>query len=73
MVQYETLAAPRAVLQIRPQWCKGCNLCVETCKHQVLALNELGKISVVQLENCQGCGLCEATCPDYAIKVMKNA
>jgi len=39
----------------------------------VLAIDELGKVQVVNPEACIGCGQCELRCPDYAIFVDKVA
>ncbi|MCI6870471.1 MAG: 4Fe-4S dicluster domain-containing protein, partial [Selenomonadales bacterium] len=52
--------------------CKGCGICVAFCPKQVLALDELGKVQVVNEEACIGCGQCELRCPDYAIFVDKK-
>lgn len=73
MVQIETNKTPKCELEIKKQWCKGCNLCVAACPRSVLALDLLGKIKVVEAEKCIACGLCESTCPDFAIRVIKNA
>lgn len=54
---------------IFPDWCKGCAICVSFCPAKVLALSELGKASVVALEECINCGFCEHHCPDFAIMV----
>lgn len=51
--------------------CKGCELCVESCPRQVLALNERDKVVIVKLEDCIFCGLCELRCPDFAIWLEK--
>ncbi|GAB6171286.1 hypothetical protein JCM15765_07640 [Paradesulfitobacterium aromaticivorans] len=73
MVQVDTTKTPTCKLEIKKQWCKGCNLCVGACPRSVLALDFLGKIQVVEAEKCIGCGLCESTCPDFAIRVIKDA
>ena len=38
----------------------------------LLALDELGKVHVVNGEACIACGQCELRCPDYAIFVDKK-
>jgi len=53
--------------------CKGCGICAAFCPKQVLAVDELGKIQVVNKAACIGCGQCEMRCPDYAIFVDKEA
>ena len=59
-------------LSIKMPRCKGCGICVAFCPKQVLALDELGKVQVVNEEACIGCGQCELRCPYYAIFVDKK-
>ncbi len=59
-------------LELKKQWCKGCNLCISACPKDILALDALGKVLVKKPDACIGCGLCEATCPDYVIRVNGN-
>lgn len=58
-------------IEIKKEWCKGCEICVEFCPTNVLAMNGL-VVEVVNLEACTACGLCEIRCPDFAITVTKN-
>ena len=53
-------------------YCKGCELCVQSCPKGVLALDEKGKIVVKAVEECVFCGICEARCPDFAIWIVKE-
>ncbi len=59
-------------LATRPAYCKGCELCVESCPAGILALDERGRIVVTEPAACVFCGLCEARCPDFAIWVVKE-
>lgn len=53
-------------LVTKPDWCKGCGICVAFCPKKILGLkNE--KIEILDIENCIKCGQCELRCPDYAI------
>ncbi|MBU1276071.1 MAG: 4Fe-4S binding protein [Proteobacteria bacterium] len=52
------------------QWCKGCGICVMICPQKVLALDDLGKVKVVNQDQCNNCKLCEFICPDLAIEVV---
>lgn len=47
--------------------CKGCGICVEFCPKKVLAVNEIGKVGLVNETLCIKCRQCEDRCPDYAI------
>lgn len=59
-------------LQIKKEWCKGCNICVAFCPKQVLALDHNDKIEIVNPDACIACGQCELRCPDYAIFLGGN-
>lgn len=59
-------------LLLRPEWCKGCLICVEFCPTQSLALDEESKITVVNEAACTACGLCELRCPDFAIELVDD-
>lgn len=53
-------------LVTKPDWCKGCGICVAFCPKKILGLkNE--KIEILDIDNCIKCGQCELRCPDYAI------
>lgn len=56
-------------IEIKPAWCKGCQICVKLCPKNVLGLDENGKATVLNIDDCIGCMMCEYRCPDYAIKV----
>ena len=69
----------RGTVEIDPEMCKGCGLCVEACVPRVLrmasTLNHLGYHPASYLAHgCNGCGLCFYACPEPgAIKVYKRA
>lgn len=60
---------PRGRVTIFPNWCKGCNLCVEFCPSGVLEQGSDGRVIVVHPEACNACRWCELHCPDFAILV----
>lgn len=53
-------------LVVKPEWCKGCGICVAFCPKKVLGLKEQ-KIAILDIDGCIKCGQCELRCPDYAI------
>jgi 2-oxoglutarate ferredoxin oxidoreductase subunit delta len=59
-------------LNISPNLCKGCGICVEFCLKHVLKLDERGHVFADQGKKCIYCGLCELRCPDFAIEVDKE-
>ncbi len=54
---------------VNQEWCKKCGLCIAFCPKQVLAADELGKVTVVAPDRCIACNICERLCPDYAINI----
>ncbi|RMF91278.1 MAG: 4Fe-4S dicluster domain-containing protein [Nitrospinota bacterium] len=66
----EQIQAKKPVeIEVVEVWCKGCNICVQICPKDCLALDKNGKVEVVHLENCSRCLLCELLCPDFAIRI----
>jgi len=65
---------PRGEVNIFPNWCKGCTLCVEFCPTHVLAFIPTQEYPVVaHPEKCTACHWCDTHCPDMAIVVRKLA
>jgi len=62
-------------INISPDRCKGCELCVQACPQQILGMsrkiNRKGYFyaEVVEQPRCIGCRLCCITCPDVAIEM----
>ncbi len=63
-VSKKSKAAPE--IHICEEFCKGCDICVDACPQNCLAM-EGGKVAVVNAAACTACGLCEMRCPDFAI------
>jgi indolepyruvate ferredoxin oxidoreductase beta subunit len=60
-------------LEITPEWCKSCDICVKLCPERCLRLNAERIVELAQPEKCTGCRLCELLCPDFAIRVHLDA
>ena len=63
----------KARLEITPEWCKSCDICVKLCPERCLRLNGERIAELAQPEKCTGCRLCELLCPDFAIRVHLDA
>jgi 2-oxoglutarate ferredoxin oxidoreductase subunit delta len=66
------------MIEVREDWCKGCNICIERCPVDALeesdTLNRRGvRPPRLKKENdCNYCRLCELICPDLAIIVIPD-
>lgn len=59
-------------LDIGPEACVSCGVCVDSCPTDVLVQSEAGgKAQVAHLEDCQGCFLCVFDCPVDAIRIKQ--
>jgi 2-oxoglutarate ferredoxin oxidoreductase subunit delta len=64
------------MIEVKEDWCKGCNICIERCP--VNALEESDKLNkrgvrppkLKKDNECNFCRLCELICPDFAITVI---
>ncbi len=56
-------------IEIRHDWCKGCDICSRVCPEYCLEVDLDGRLTVVNEEACTGCRLCELLCPDFAIAI----
>ncbi len=63
----------RGVVVIKPERCKGCEICVTFCPTGAITMskefNDKGYHypEFTYPEKCTGCGLCGLYCPDFAI------
>lgn len=72
------MARMKGAIVVDTARCKGCVLCVEACRQDVIALS--GRVNVhgypyveaVRLENCIGCASCGIVCPDGCITVYRK-
>ncbi len=59
-------------IETKPDWCKGCNICVSFCPKKCLGLDSKNKIQMLVPEDCIKCGICEDLCPDFAIFLIDD-
>ena len=55
-------------LQLSPQRCIGCGMCVNVCPHAVFEMDGK-KARIVNRDDCMECGACAQNCPTMAIAV----
>ncbi len=65
-------------IEVDPLYCKGCDLCVDACPQEVLALDLLHltpkgyhPVQLVE-EGCTGCAICAIVCPEAALTVFRE-
>lgn len=66
----------RGTVTIDVETCKGCELCIEECPQESLALSEALNsqgyhYAVLVKDNCTGCVNCALVCPDAVITVYR--
>jgi 2-oxoglutarate ferredoxin oxidoreductase subunit delta len=69
----------RGWIEVNDLYCKGCELCVEACPKDVLAL-DLERLTpkgyhpaMLINDGCTGCNICAVICPDAAITVFRES
>jgi 2-oxoglutarate ferredoxin oxidoreductase subunit delta len=77
----QTAFVPQGRLYLIPQRCKGCNLCIHFCPHQVLRESiktnakgyHLPEIAPQKETACIHCEFCTMVCPEFAIFSLEEA
>ncbi len=77
------LKPPRAAkeyeIQVVTEQCDGCELCVNFCPTDVLAVDlelfnsrMLNYVVITDIDACAGCKMCERICPSVSIYVIEK-
>ena len=71
------MAAAKGTIDITIETCKGCELCIEACPQESIALSkEINKqgyhYALLVRDNCTGCVNCALVCPDAVITVYRT-
>lgn len=67
----------RGTVHFKIEICKGCELCIEACPQESLALSSKINLQGYRFaelvkDNCTGCENCAIVCPDAAITVYRQ-
>ena len=71
------MAKAKGDITIDIEKCKGCEICVDACPEDVIAMskevNQKGYLYAVKIEDgCTGCTSCALVCPDAVITVFRE-
>ena len=67
----------QGTIEISPERCKGCGLCIEFCPKGSIHLSDHADsrgicVAVMSAgDGCTGCATCAVVCPDVAITVYR--
>ncbi len=56
-------------LNLNPEKCIGCRMCVIVCPHAVFQMNHR-RVTINSRDRCMECGACEKNCPTGALSVQ---
>ena len=68
---------PKGAIEVNIETCKGCDLCIYACPHDVLELHSNMNSKgyhysyMKNPEACTGCTSCAEVCPDLCITVYR--
>lgn len=58
------------VIDVDPDLCQGCKLCISWCQFRALTYSPTLKRALVDVEKCFGCGVCRHACEFDALKLI---
>ena len=58
-------------LDVIPEKCTGCRMCLLVCPHDVLAMTN-GRVCIDDRDACMECGACARNCPTGAVTVRSG-
>lgn len=59
-------------LTVRRAYCKACDLCVVACPEKILAIDEVDRVYVTDIDSCVFCGVCAGRCPDFVFLIERG-
>ena len=71
------MAKIKGAVLVDTERCKGCDICVQACPYDVLALSKTFNTKgyafscMLHPDQCIGCASCGLVCPDGCIQVFK--
>ena len=57
---------------VNKDWCKKCQICMELCPKELIAMDEDGFAVLKEPEQCNECAICSWVCPDFAIEIIEK-
>ncbi len=60
-----------ASLELFPDKCTGCGMCVEVCPHEVFTLTDR-TVAILDKDRCMECGACVNNCAFGALSVNRG-
>ncbi len=66
------------MIEVKDDWCKGCNICIDRCPLDALEVSDILNRKGIRPprlkkdNECNYCRLCELICPDFALAVVPD-